>query len=151
MNIDNRIETAAKLPRTLVEASLPPSLLVQLKKVSDSLSIPWMGILVGLTQPIQYAMNYATIDLEKSDWWEPTIFWPLTHMPSATRKSVIFKFIKDVVKSLESTTTEFHLSETTFEKMGLLMEKNDGKIIWQFDEARHFFSQLGLYQKIYLA
>ena len=101
MDIDKRIETAAKMPRTMIEGSLPPSLLKALHKVSESLSVPLVGVLIGLTQPIRYAMNYATIDLENSDWWEPTIFWPLMHMPSATRKSVIHKFVKDIIRSLE--------------------------------------------------
>ena len=149
MDLDKRIETAATLSKTLVEDCIPPSLLDVMEKLSSSLSIPWLGVLVGLSQPIQYAMNYATIDLKESDWWEPTIFWPLQHMPSATRKSVIYKFIRDVVKGLEDDgAPEYHLCETTFEKMGLLMEKNNGKLIWQFDEARHFFSQLGIYNRM---
>ena len=48
MDMDKRVETAAKMPRTLIEASLPPPLLKALYKVSDSLSIPWVGVLIGL-------------------------------------------------------------------------------------------------------
>ena len=39
------------------------------------------------------------------------------------------------------------MNETTFENLGLVMENNAGRVIWYFDEARHFFAQLGLYQK----
>ena len=107
---DNRIKIAATLSKSLIEDSLPPSLLDMMEKISKSLSIPWLGLLVGLSQPVQYAMDYATMDLKGSDWWEPTIFWPLMHMPSATRKSVVYKFIKDVIKSLEpEDAAEYHV------------------------------------------
>ena len=70
-------------------------------------------------------------------------------MPSATRKSLIYNFVKDIIDSLECDGGEkdHKVCETTFEKLGLLMEENNGRMVWQFDEARHFFAQLGMYQK----
>ena len=44
-------------------------------------------------------------------------------------------------------TPQYRVNETTFEKLGLVMQENDGKVVWYFDEGCHFFSQLGLYQK----
>ena len=147
--MDKKLEIASKLSTDLVKTSLPASLLEDLEKIGICLSVPWTGILIGLTQPIQYAMDYTNVTIEKTDWVEQTIFWPLMHMPSATRKSVIYNFLKDIINSLEDEEDmiDFKVCETTFEKLGLLMQNNSGKMIWQFDEARHFFAQLGLYQK----
>ena len=146
--MDDRIRKAATLPRTLIEASIPSTLVDKLKIAGESLSVSWSGILIGLTQPVQFVMDYSTVAIEMHDFREPTIFWPLHYSPSATQKTNIYRFVRDVVKTLEDDDVEFNLCETTFEKLGILTQKNNGKIVWQFDEARHFFAQLGLYQKV---
>ena len=33
--------------------------------------------------------------------------------------------------------------ETSFEKLGATLQETDGRRMWSFDEARHFWSQLG--------
>ena len=148
-NMDARLKTAAELPTGKIEECVPTSLLAELKEVSKCLSVPWIGLLLGSITPVQYALDFTKVELENSDWTEPTIAWILMHMPSGTRKSVVYKFVNDVMKCLEEPDMEnsFKVCETTFEKLGLLMQANHNKMIWYFDEARHFFSQLGLYQK----
>ena len=42
---------------------------------------------------------------------------------------------------------QYKVNETTFENLGHVMKKNGGGVIWTFDEARHFFSQLGFYKQ----
>ena len=159
MEKENIVKKAATLSLTTIEQSIPPTLLSELRKVGASLSVPWVGLLIGSWTPLQYAMHYSEVMLEDSDWTEPTIIWSLLHMPSGTRKSLIYKFVNDLVKDLgiksnendedqqDIDTTQYRVNETTFEKLGLVMQKNDGKVVWYFDEGRHFFSQLGLYQK----
>ena len=130
---------------------------MELEKVGKSLSVPWVGILVGSLTPIQYVMGYSEIELENSDWWEPTILWSFMHMPRGTRKSLIYKFVNDLVSDScgsdnnadehGEATPQYKVNETTFEKLGLIIASNEGKVDWYFDEGWHFFSQLGLYQK----
>ena len=152
-SIDDRIKSAAELSVDEIEASIPIDLLSELKEVSKALSVPWIGLLMGTVTTVQYAMGFSSVKLFNSDWVEPTILWILQHMPSGTRKSNISKFVDELSDAIEMDpdTKEIHkqfkVCETTFEKLGLMMKDNDGEIMWFSDEARHFFSQLGLYQK----
>ena len=153
--MDSRIKEAAELPVESIEKSIPEDLLQELKTVAKSLSVPWIGLLLGTITPVQYALSYTNVYLENSDWVEPTIMWILQHMPSGTRKSNIGKFVNDLCDATqidednrnENNHPQYKVCETTFEKLGLMMEENKGEMIWYSDEARHFFSQLGLYQK----
>ena len=47
----------------------------------------------------------------------------------------------------KSDDGSYLINESTFEKLGLTMQQNNGHAAWYFDEACHFFSQLGLYNK----
>ena len=70
--------------------------------------------------------------------------WPLLHSPSGTRKRVIHRFVgglnrfEDVHEREEDNypIRRHTVNETTFENLGLVMENNDGRVIWYFDEAR---------------
>ena len=141
------VQKAATLSLKKIEESLPATLLTELEKVGKSLSVPWVGILVGSLTPIQYVMGYSDVELEDSDWSEPTILWSLMHMPSGTRKSLIYKFVNDLIAGSCSNTedgdgehTPYKVNETTFEKLGLTMASNEGKVVWYFDEGRHFLA-----------
>ena len=101
--------------------------------------------------PVQYSMGHSRVHLERADWNEPTITWPLLHSSSGTRKSVIHNFIQELsmfnIEEDDSPHPTYKVNETTFENLGIVMEGNNGQVIWYFDEARHFFAQLGMYQK----
>ena len=107
---------------------------------------------------LEYFMYYSEVKLEESDWREPLILWIMMYMGSGSRKTAIHTFIEDVLyektmKIIRETRksnkedTEFLLHETTFEKVGSLLEENNGKKLFVFDEARHFWSQIELYSK----
>ena len=150
--MDKLIETAAKLPTTRIEESIPPSLLLKLKDLGRCLSVSWVGLFSGLFVPIQYILDYSVVELEDSMWTDPLIVWPLIHAPSGTRKSRIHGFINSLMNfgdylDKDNILPQFKVQETTFENLGMVMEKNDGRVIWMFDEARHFFAQLGYYNK----
>ena len=154
MQINARIENAAKLSTSRIEESMPPSLLANLKELGRTMSVSWLGILAGLWIPIQYVMEYSRAEVERTRWKEPLIVWPLMHSSSGTRKSGIYSFVKSLMNfedwnenDDDKSLPRYKVNETTFENLGLVMEKNGGRIIWMFDEARHFFSQLGFYQK----
>ena len=154
--MDKRIESAAKLPTARIEESIPPSLLQKLKEIGRCLSVSWVGIYAGLFVPLQYVMDYSLVELDQSLWTDPLIVWPLIHAPSGTRKSRIHSFVNSLLKFEEYFETEneenqalpqYKVQETTFENLGLVMQNNRGRVIWFFDEARHFFAQLGYYNK----
>ena len=152
MQIDTRIKNAAKQSTTRIEESMPPSLLANLKELGRTMSVSWLGIHAGLWIPIQYVMEYSRTEVERTRWKQPLIVWPLMHSSSGTRKSGIYRFINSVMNfedwgDDDEPLPRFKVNETTFENLGIVMEKNGGRVIWMFDEARHFFAQLGFYQK----
>ena len=126
--IDDRIKSAAEFNVSNIEAVLPVNLLNELKAVSKALSVPWVGLLMGAITSVQYAMGISSLKLYDSDWIEPTILW-IQHMLSGTRKSNIFKFADELCDSIEmdNDTKEmckkFNVYETTFEKLGLMMQE----------------------------
>ena len=126
--MDSLIEKAATLPVQRIKESLPPTFFNEIHNVGECLSVSWVGLFAGLWTPIQYAMGYASVELEESDWSEPTITWPLLHSPSGTRKSIIHKFVKGLIDFDESEDPppRYKVNETTFENLGLVMEKNEG-------------------------
>lgn len=144
--LNKRIEAAKELSTKYIEDSLPPSLLEALKTLAESISASWMGVLLGLVSPVQYAMKFAYVEIERSSWREPTIVWPLLHMSSGTCKSNIHRHVTSLCPLLEKGN-EFKPTEITFEKLGLQMQNNKNTIFWYFDEMRLFFANLGLYTK----
>ena len=145
--LDAKLEFCSTLPTERIAECLPPSLLNELQSMEKCMSVPWFGLLMGSIFPVPYVLKYTSVTIESADWIEPTIIWVLMHMPSGTRKSVIYNYIQSLLTDLEDEDMVYQICESTFEKLGLIMEKNDGHLCWYFDEARHFFSQLGLYQK----
>ena len=147
--LNERIKEAEALSTLKIQSCIPPLLFDEITKNADSLSAPWLGLLIGLISPVQYRMKFAHVDLENSSWKEPTIVWPLQHMSSGARKSNIFNFIKqfdDKLREDDDKDDDFMVSEITFERLGVKMQDNNNTAYWIFDEARLFFAQLGLYQ-----
>ena len=144
--MDKKMEFCATLPKGKISECIPPTMLTGLLSVQKSKSVPWLGLFLGNVFPLPYVIN-SSVTIETTDWEEPALVWLLLHMPSGTRKSVIYKYIKFITSGLEDDGRIYQICESTFEKLGLTMQANNGKTIWFFDEARHFFSQLGLYQK----
>ena len=144
--MDKKMEFCATLSKIRISECIPPSLYSGYVSLQKSKSVHWLGLFLGNLFPMPYVIN-TKVNIETTDWEEPALVWLLLHMPSGTRKSVIFNFIKLISSNLEDDGKIYQVCESTFEKLGLTMQANDGKICWFFDEARHFFSQLGLYQK----
>ena len=67
MKIDERMEVAAKLPMIIIEGSMPKSMLVDLKKFGDYLSIHWGGLLIGIQQSLEYTVFFFQVQVEGTD------------------------------------------------------------------------------------
>ena len=90
------VEKAATLSLKKMEESLPATLLTELEKVGESLSVPWVNDLIA----------GSCSNTEDGD----------------------------------GEHTPYKVNETTFEKLGLTMASNEGKVVWYFDEGRHFLA-----------
>ena len=132
----------------------PKKIIEQTKESAKNLSVPHLGIILAIIINLEYFMSFSEVQLEHSDWKEPILAWIMMFMGSGTRKSAIYSFIEDVLynktmniirqnKEQKQGDSEFLLHETTFEKLGSLLEENNGRKLWVFDEARHFWSQIG--------
>ena len=113
--------------------------------------------------PVQYSMGHSQIELEDSDFQEPTILWLISHMPSGTRKSKLYKFISKLMleayknksetldqsnshnDSNTSSHSKFNINQATFEVIGQDMAITNNIGMWFFDEGRSFFSQVKMY------
>lgn len=67
-------------------------------------------------------------------------------MPSGQNKSGIYNLISKVLSEIPDIDNCW-IGETTFEKLGITMQSQNGQAVWFFDEARLFLSQIGLYGK----
>ena len=133
----------------------PKEFINSTKEAGKRLSVPHMGVIMAIIVNLEFFMAYSEAMLEDSDWREPLLSWIIMHMPSGTRKSAIYSFLENTLydKAIEiirdayqmkKEETEFLVHETTFEKLGLLLQENEGKKLWVHDEIRHFWAQMGL-------
>ena len=142
MDLTAAILRATDVQTDAIERALPTSFISSLKHSSKSLSIPWLGHLIGLIPPIEYAMKHACVQIESSKWVEPTIIWPLMYMNSATCKSNISRLAENLVADVVGR--DFEPDEITFEALGQEMADNNNSAFWFFDEFRSFMAQLGM-------
>ena len=132
----------------------PKTFIKNTKEASKRLSVPHMGIIMSTIINLEFFMAYSEVHLEESDWREPLLSWIVMHMPSGTRKTAIYSFLENSLydKTMEIIRDTFRLNtdeshflvhEATFEKLGILLQENDGKRLWIHDEIRHFWAQMG--------
>ena len=116
----------------------PKTFIKQTKEASTRLSVPHLGVIMATVINLEFFMAYSEVMLENSDWKEPIISWIVMHMPSGTRKSAIYSFLENdlydkaisIIRDtyqLNSKETDFLVHETTFEKLGVLLQENEGK------------------------
>ena len=131
----------------------PKEFVEKTKEAGLILSVPHLGIIMSAVVNLEFFMAYSEVHLEDSDWKEPLISWIMMHMASGTRKTAIYSFLEntlyektmEIIKAtyqLSKEESDFLLHETTFEKLGMLLQESEGKKLWIHDEARLFLRNL---------
>ena len=97
-----------------------------------------------------FATSHATVKVEGTDWLEPVLLWISICMPTGSGKSSLCKFIKGLISSVytnraKGTTPSWFLDDQSLEKMGSIMQENNGKILALYDELSMFLSQMNVF------
>lgn len=110
------------------------------------------AVLRGIIILVSFFISHSEIHVENTAWVEPAIVWLSIGMPSGSGKSPVFKYLMKVIlqirelKKVPDNTPSWHLDVATFEKMGALMDDNDGRLIGIYDELTTFLMQINLYK-----
>ena len=98
--ITRNLKEAKKMPR-LEFLNWPTRFMSHLKDVAVGLSVPYEGLVFGILIPLVFAMSYAKVQLENSDWIEQCLIWIILHMASGTRKTAIYQFVQAILLELD--------------------------------------------------
>ena len=108
-------------------------------------------MLFGLISVVSFMLTHSDVTCTGTRWTEPVIVWLAVAMPTGSGKSTLYKFIHGLVQAVRKRCgrKESHptwtLEEATFEKMGVLMAENDGKLLGLYDELSSFLTGMNLY------
>jgi len=110
------------------------------------------AVICGLILLVSFFISHSETCVENTSWVEPAIVWLTVGMPTGTGKSSIFKYLLKVVNLVRQKvkvpdgSASWHLDVATFEKMGALMNENDGRLLGIYDEMTSFLTQINLYK-----
>ena len=58
------------------------------------MSVPPGAVLGGLLILTSFVLSPAVIKVPGTDWIEPTLLWPTISMPTGSRKTTIYQFLR---------------------------------------------------------
>ena len=110
------------------------------------------AVICGLITLVSFFISHSDIEVENTAWVEPAIVWLTVGMPTGSGKSSIFKYLLKLVNLVRQELKipdgfpSWYLDVATFEKMGALMDENDGRLLGIYDEMTTFLTQINLYK-----
>lgn len=133
------------------------------------MSVPQSAILGGLLILTSFAISPSVVTVPGTDWTETTLIWLTISMPTGSRKTTVYQFLKGLLHEmrieskckgivdfpetnwlclldfLPESDPQWLLMDATFEKMGALMAENGGRLLGMFDELSSFLTKIKLY------
>lgn len=151
------------------------------------MSVPPGAILGGLTILTSFVISPTVVTVPNTDWEEATLLWLTISMPTGSRKSTVYQFLRKLLHDIRIkagckgmliynfiTVKQMcmcaiphvlqlllynHIScaytldsdpiwlfqDSTFEKMGMHMADNGGRLLGMFDELSAFLTKIKLY------
>ena len=111
--------------------------------------MPSSTALFGLVVIISFVMSHSAVAVQGTDWVEPVLLWISICMPTGSGKSSLCKYIKGLINDVYANTAKgapsWFLDDQSFEKMGSIMQENNGKILALYDELSMFLSQMNVF------
>ena len=110
------------------------------------------AVVCGFIILVSFFISHSETCVENTSWVEPAIVWITVGMPTGSGKSSIFKYLLKIVNlvrkkvKVSDDSPLWHLDVATFEKMGALMDENDGRLLGIYDEITTFLTQINLYK-----
>lgn len=109
-----------------------------------------MAVLGGLIVLTSFCNSPATVVIPNTEWSERALVWLSINMPTGSNKSALCKYLYGIlsqVRDASGSTSKDALwlvGDSTFEKMGVLMEANGARLLGLYDELSSFLTQLNL-------
>ena len=119
--------------------------------IGDALSVPSTAVLCGLLALASFMLAHSDVSCMGSIWSEPVLVWIAIAMPTGSGKSSLYPFLLKIIQDLRSSCNrkEIHpswtLEEASFEKMGMIMAENNGRLLGLYDELSSFLTGINLY------
>ena len=64
------------------------------------MSVPAAAILGGLIILTSFVISPATVKVPNTPWDEPTLIWLVISMPTGSRKTTIYRFLRMLLKRI---------------------------------------------------
>jgi hypothetical protein len=96
-------------------------------------------------------LSPAQVKVPTTSWVEPGVIWLTISMPTGSRKTTVDQFLRSLLQDIRNTAgcadtdEEWLLQDATFEKMGVLMADNCGRLLGLYDEMSSFLTKIKLY------
>lgn len=116
------------------------------------MSLPPISVLCRLMVLTSFAMSHSYVHVAGTGWYEPVILWLIIVMPSGCGKSTLYKFLKKAIEKtgeklqLKETDSAWSAEEASMERLGIMMNENECKMLGLFDEFTHFLTQINVYK-----
>ena len=118
-------------------------------QAAKAIGMPSSATLLALVAIVGFAMSHAVVEVRETDWVEPVLLWISICMPTGSGKSCLCKFIRGLVSAVRNnigrSAPSWFLDDQSFEKMGSIMQENNGKILALYDELAMFLSQVNVF------
>lgn len=119
-------------------------------QIGKAVCQPSTAVLYGLVVIMSFAMSHSVVEVENTDWIEPVLVWVAICMQTGSGKSslckLLTKFVEDTRVNIACEASPTWLADDqTLEKMGVLMNENNGKLLGLYDELVMFFSQMNIF------
>ena len=121
-----------------------------------------------------FVLSPCVVKVPGTVWVEPALFWLIISMPTGSRKTTVYQFMrrmledvrraagctgiyKSPVSNLFTIWLQMHITDSdpawllqdaTFEKMGVIMAENKGRLLAMFDELSAFLTKIKLYNSV---
>ena len=111
---------------------------------------PPTAVLYGLVIIMSFAMSHSVVEVENTDWIEPILVWVAMCMQTGSGKSSLCKLLEKYVEDTRANlacegSPTWLADDQTLEKLGVLMNENNGKLLGLYDELVMFFSQMNIF------
>ena len=72
-------------------------------QVAKAMSVPPGAILGGLLVLTSFIISPAVIKVPGTDWVEPALIWLTVSMPTGSRKTTVYQFLRGLLQNIRNT------------------------------------------------
>ena len=66
------------------------------------MSVPPGAILGGLLILTSYSISPSVVSVPGTDWMEPTLLWLTISMPTGSRKTTVYQFLRELLQDIRN-------------------------------------------------